>query len=158
MEHTKHMTQATALETDLHRITYISSAHGDVGKAGLDAILDVSRRDNEAANVTGLLLYHEGNFFQTIEGPVEKVETTFARIRRDNRHRGIIVMESHGVRQRLFRRWSMAFRPIDQLTSAQRQDFDGFSLVLSHFSQAARGGEETATLIESFLSSFRDLS
>jgi hypothetical protein len=146
------------IETDLRRISYISSARSSLTKDDLDAILDASRRQNEAAGITGLLLYHDGNFFQAMEGGFEHAERTFARIRRDNRHRGIIVLESHAVPERLFRRWSMAFRPIDELTSRQKQDFIGFSQVSAHFSEAAKSGEGTATLIESFLKSFRDLT
>ncbi|WP_125461832.1 MULTISPECIES: BLUF domain-containing protein [Rhodomicrobium] len=144
-------------EPDFYRITYISSAKGDIGKAELDAILDVSRRLNARDAVGGLLLYHDGHFFQCFEGPREAAEDTFARIRRDPRHAGLIVLASHPVEQRRFRRWSMAFFPIDQLTSRQRQDFVDFTQVEAHFSEAAKAGDPTATLIESFVGSFRGL-
>lgn len=144
--------------SDLHRISYLSSARRSITKADLDAILDVSRRNNAAAGITGLLLFHDGSFFQSLEGIEGAARQTFARIRGDQRHRGIIVMESRPVAERLFRRWSMAFKPIDDLSAAQRQDFLGFAEASDHFAGPASAGDPTAILIDSFLASFRDLS
>lgn len=148
----------TVPESDLHRISYLSSARRSITKADLEAILDVSRRKNEVAGITGLLLYHDGSFFQTLEGMDAAVREIFASIRGDQRHRGIIVMEQRPVGERLFGRWSMAFKPIDELSAEQLQDFLGFAEAFDHFAGPASAGDPTAILIDSFLASFRDLS
>jgi len=70
----------------------------------------VSRRNNARVAVTGMLLYHDGNFMQALEGPREAVTRVFGRIERDARHGGSLVLLQADRPQRLFTEWSMAFR------------------------------------------------
>ena len=89
-------------------IVYVSSATGLWTPEQLDAILTVSRQRNQAAEVTGLLLYCDGNIMQCLEGPAQAVQHTFDRVERDPRHRGLIVLFDEPVAHRDFAAWSMA--------------------------------------------------
>ena len=65
-------------------------------------LLAVARRNNPRAGVTGQLLYKDGNFMQLIEGDEAAVRALFARIERDPRHGGVIVLLDHVVPEREF--------------------------------------------------------
>ena len=80
----------TSSDASLRRLIYISSASGKFGQADLDAILAISRKNNSARGLTGMLLFHDGCFFQVLEGEAAIVERTFATISNDTRHGGVI--------------------------------------------------------------------
>lgn len=92
------------------QIAYISTAKGIVDQALLDSILTVSRRNNAAADISGLLVSGGRRFLQVLEGPDQAVLTTYARIQADPRHRGFVLVTCQGVTERAFGDWSMAYR------------------------------------------------
>jgi hypothetical protein len=92
------------------QIAYISTAKGIVDQALLDSILSVSRRNNEPAGITGLLVNGGRRFLQVLEGPDQAVLATYARIQNDPRHRGFVLITCQGIKERAFGSWSMAYR------------------------------------------------
>lgn len=93
----------------LEQLLYISTI-APLGKAGLSSILAAARRNNQANDITGLLMFNGKRFLQVLEGPIDAVEATFARIDRDPRHRAQVVLARKTVAQREFGDWSMAYR------------------------------------------------
>lgn len=87
------------------QLVYISSA---VGAADTATILAASRRNNAAADVTGLLFADGKRFLQALEGPAFAVERTYARIAADPRHRALVVLSRRDVTEREFGPWAMA--------------------------------------------------
>lgn len=85
-------------------LAYFSSVSGEVD---LDEILAVSRRNNSAVGVTGLLCHLDGSFLQFLEGDDDAVQTTFARIARDPRHRSLLKVHEASIQSRSFGDWSM---------------------------------------------------
>ncbi len=79
----------------------------------LESILAVSRANNTAAGITGMLLHRGGNFMQALEGPSEAISITVARITRDPRHRGMITLRDTEVVAGIFPDWSMGFQDLD---------------------------------------------
>ena len=73
-------------------IAYSSNASVPFNADSLAELLAVSRRNNERAGVTGMLLYRGGNFLQALEGPTSAVRTTFERIAQDSRHRTVAIL------------------------------------------------------------------
>jgi hypothetical protein len=57
----------------MYFLVYVSSAVNLFSDEDLIQLLEVSRRNNEKAEITGLLLYSSGNFMQTLEGPEKAV-------------------------------------------------------------------------------------
>ena len=92
------------------QIAYISTAKGNVDQALLDSILRVSRRNNAAAGLTGLLVSGGRRFLQVLEGPDQAVLATYARIQADPRHRAFVLVTCQGISERGFGDWSMAYR------------------------------------------------
>ena len=112
----------------MFQLVYISSAVQLFSKADLLELLARSRQNNEAAGLTGMLLYKEGSFMQVLEGEERAVLATHARIERDRRHRGLITLLKEPIAGRRFPEWSMALRELD---SDEVQATPGFSPFLN---------------------------
>jgi hypothetical protein len=70
-------------------------------------MLATIRPKNETLCLTGMLLYSGGNIIQTLDGPDEAVDTTFASIVRDPRHRGVFTLLRERIDERAFPDWTM---------------------------------------------------
>jgi hypothetical protein len=90
---------------------YKSRQRQDFSPSDLKTLLANARVRNRAAHVTGMLIYKEGEFLQTIEGDESAVRKTFQRIWRDPRHGDMVLLQDvEFVRgPRLFGEWSMGF-------------------------------------------------
>jgi hypothetical protein len=97
----------------MFHIIYMSSAVVPFSPADLQALLEISRRNNTALGVTGLLLYKDGNFLQVIEGDQGGVEQLFAKISLDQRHGNVVAFFKEDIPAREFPDWSMAFRNLN---------------------------------------------
>ena len=94
----------------LVQLIYISSAIKELSDDELDNILESSIRHNQQQQVTGMLLYSDGNFMQVIEGEESKINETYERICEDTRHRNIILVNQETISEREFESWPMGFR------------------------------------------------
>jgi len=95
-------------------LVYVSSAGPLLDEGELAKILEISRANNAAAGITGLLMFAGGNIFQAIEGDEDAVSDLFNRIERDPRHTGLRKMTVFQIEKRQFPDWSMALkRPRD---------------------------------------------
>jgi hypothetical protein len=93
------------------RLLYISTTRSILAAAELEEILRVSRRNNVAVGVTGLLIVGGRRFLQALEGPEEAVIATFERIRADPRHFAVVMLGRTAIEERLFGSWAMGFQP-----------------------------------------------
>lgn len=105
----------------LTNVVYVSAATHHLDPAELGRIVDVSRRNNARHGITGLLLHHEGNFMQALEGAETEVLALVERIRQDPRHTGMIVMVQQAIERRHFADWAMGCRNADRLSPSQRE-------------------------------------
>jgi hypothetical protein len=69
----------------LIQFIYVSSAAEDFSSENLVMLLDHSRLKNQAARITGMLLFHDGSFIQVLEGEQHQVLATHSRIAQDPR-------------------------------------------------------------------------
>ncbi len=76
-------------------------------------LLAKARENNTQLDVTGMLVYHDGNFLQVLEGSEAAVQSLFDTIRQDERHGSVIKLFERSIQQRQFKDWSMAFRQLD---------------------------------------------
>jgi Sensors of blue-light using FAD len=100
----------------LHSIAYVSSAVNMFSEAELELLLQQVRRRNIELEITGLLLYSTGNFMQVLEGSKTGVQSVFASIARDPRHRRVVTIMDEPIESREFSEWAMAFRTVDAPT------------------------------------------
>jgi hypothetical protein len=97
----------------MFHIIYMSSAVVPFSPAELQSLLEVSRRNNTALGVTGILLYKDGNFLQVIEGEKTVLDQLYAKIALDPRHGGVMTFFREEIPEREFPGWSMAFRDLN---------------------------------------------
>lgn len=88
-------------------LTYKSMATASPSAADLETLVGRARARNRGLSVTGMLIYEDGNFLQTLEGPPEKLNTLWSSIKQDTRHDHIEVLSEHIVPARLFSDWDM---------------------------------------------------
>jgi hypothetical protein len=101
------------MNTELYSLMYFSrSAMTDPDvdtTAEIGNILDAARINNSKLGITGALLMTSGCFAQVLEGPLDKVQLIFERIRTDPRHTEVTVLQCAPIARRSFSDWSMAF-------------------------------------------------
>lgn len=104
---------------DLLRIAYASQINFPASSenGGKDPtvceILEQCRRNNKPRQITGVLCYGDGCFFQCLEGERAEVERLYDRLLTDKRHRNITLLSKRSVPQRMFSLWSMKFMNVD---------------------------------------------
>ena len=139
------MTLAHRLES----IAYVSTAEGALTDAELEGLLTSARRRNEEQGVTGVLLFHDGTFFQYFEGPTAGVDEVYGHIRRSKLHGGIIELERTPVAERQFPRWLMGFTRTPAASSILRLSNASWHATLRGM-HGAQVGVEGMNLLLSF--------
>ncbi len=109
-----------------YQLLYISAAKHEFSESELEQLLTAARTNNDALNVTGMLLYHEGSFIQALEGPQEQVEQLYKKIGTDSRHVETKVLYRGDVPDRNFKNWSMGFFRSSQSSAANLEGFHQF--------------------------------
>ncbi|WP_309608789.1 BLUF domain-containing protein [Flavobacterium sp.] len=107
----------------MFRVIYLSSATKLLSNDELSFLLRNAKIKNRKNNITGLLLYIDGDFLQVIEGEKKDVLNLFELIKIDERNRSIITVFSDDVDKRQFPNWLMGF---SQLTYHDLQKIDSF--------------------------------
>ena len=101
-----------------HQLVYLSTAAQPFDSAGLRQLLVQARVANARSHVTGLLLYHAGEFLQVLEGDHDVVHALFKRIGADPRHERIWLLADDPVTTRSFPNWCMGFAADDAAGAA----------------------------------------
>lgn len=117
----------------MYRIIYLSSATTKFTNDEILALLKNSRTNNNANNITGLLLYSDGNFLQIIEGKDKAIKKLYQKISVDSRHKNIIKVFEGKVSSRIYPNWKMGFNSIDKKIAQENiykdtlyEDYDPF--------------------------------
>ena len=91
------------------QLIYISAATVDFTNEDLTTLMQKARANNTKVDVSGMLIYHEGSFFQVLEGPEEHVLEIYDLIADDPRHDDVKLLLKSEVEKRSFADWSMGF-------------------------------------------------
>jgi uncharacterized membrane protein (DUF373 family) len=108
------------------RLTYASTASTGFSSENLLALLKTCRVNNGVQNITGILIYSRGTFFQVLEGDETAVEATFEVIKKDKRHTNVTLIEKQPITERLFPYWSMGFEKLEAKELSEMEGFDNF--------------------------------
>lgn len=116
-------------DDDLIEIVYLSERDRDVDDDDIIDILRTAQTRNDAAGVSGLLLYDGRHFLQVIEGPRARVSRLYADILGDPRHINVRTVHEGLILKRVFEGWGMAYGRIapnsEILSLARQQLVDG---------------------------------
>ncbi|MEY3760258.1 MAG: hypothetical protein RIR39_1749 [Pseudomonadota bacterium] len=97
----------------LNCLVYVSLANQEMSDKYLQDLLKKARKKNEALSITGMLLYRDGFFMQALEGEKADIEGLFEIIKKDARHRDVLLINKKPIKQRGFPDWTMGFNKID---------------------------------------------
>ncbi|MEZ5652022.1 MAG: BLUF domain-containing protein [Burkholderiaceae bacterium] len=111
-------------EQALVRCVYTSAVKAEMSLADVHTLLAVARKKNRELNVTGILLFENGSFFQVLEGTPEVVARLFEKIRRDERHQRVTKVISEPIDGRDFGNWTMGLANIEP---GYLKEIDGFN-------------------------------
>ena len=78
----------------LAALAYVSSAAKLMSESELEALAVSARTENHRHQVTGVLLYDNGSFFQYLEGAPSAVVHVYERIKASRQHHGIIELDT----------------------------------------------------------------
>lgn len=96
----------------MHHIIYLSRATRPLRDEELATLLTQAREANARQNITGALVYGDGQFMQLIEGDEATLAMLYAKLLQDERHGQVFKFADKPIAQRSFADWSMAFRPV----------------------------------------------
>ena len=91
------------------RSTFTPSERHQGLDPGVARILAKSRKNNASRQIVGGLLFGDGCFLQCLEGDAPAVETLYAKIEADPRHRDVKELSRQEIGQRTFGAWSMKY-------------------------------------------------
>jgi hypothetical protein len=93
----------------LIHVIYASLATPQFKEFHIPALLEQTRNANAQRDVTGMLLYIAGSFFQVLEGEAVQVDAVYERITHDSRHTRITQIIREPIVERAFNEWTMGF-------------------------------------------------
>jgi hypothetical protein len=96
---------------------YVSTATSQFRESDVPELLRQARAKNLRNQLTGMLAYIEGGFFQILEGDESAVDHIYEAIVRDVRHKRVTRIIHEPIAKRAFGDWTMAFSVLDRLTA-----------------------------------------
>lgn len=92
-----------------HTICYVSNAKSYLTDKDLEHLHFVNKRNNTDLDISGVLIFNQGNFLQILEGEKQKIDTLFLKISQDPRHSHIIKLIDTSVDERIFNDYEAGF-------------------------------------------------
>ena len=134
----------------MFELIYVSTAAKLMTKDDLQTILMESMRHNSDNNITGILLYDQGSFWQVLEGSKKEVLSIFKKIKKDKRHFNVVTISEKEIEYREFSAWSMRFVNLDLY---DRQMINGYQNISGNNMNWA---EINSSLAKSILMQFKN--
>jgi hypothetical protein len=107
-------------------LVYVSAESSPCVKSDLAKSLMNWRANNQRLELTGVLLYREGQILQLLEGPEEAVRTNFAVIGRDPRHTQVTKLSEETIPEREFPSFSMGYSSVVDTLAPRFPDLTEF--------------------------------
>ncbi|MCX7082608.1 MAG: BLUF domain-containing protein [Methylococcales bacterium] len=126
------------------RLIYVSSAYNLFSSNELSDLLSISIKNNVIRNITGFLIYSDGNFIQVLEGQEVDVDFFYKKILNDKRHHDVIIIDRSNIECRDFESWSMGFKTLAHDEIVQ---ITGYSTI-SNLKSLAMNGDALDILLQ----------
>jgi len=97
-------------------------------------ILAKSRINNRKNGLVGVMYFGDGAFFQCLEGDEDAINSLFAKIEKDPRHKDLKLISRKHIAKLSFPDWAMKYAPLDEkmgkfLKENGYQTFDPYAFV-----------------------------
>lgn len=136
--------------TQLIQLIYASSAVELFSKQQLVDLLHEARIHNKSADITGMLLYRDGNFLQVLEGEPEAVDALYQKILKDRRHTNILTISRREINSRIFHDWEMGFTTIEDEDIKRYPGFTDFLQTSFTPENLSRNPSRASIFLETF--------
>jgi hypothetical protein len=110
------------------RITYLSQATPNFASIDLIHLLEQCHLNNPKRGLTGLLIFGNDTFLQTIEGEENIVEELIEKIAKDKRHIKFQILARQSIENRQYSDWAMGFEKLTEQTIAEVPKLKNFML------------------------------
>jgi hypothetical protein len=134
------------------QLSYISSVDHPMSTEELVDLLQVCLTNNQRDGVTGMLLYGNETFLQTLEGDEATVDRLYAKILKDPRHGNVKSLTRKSVESRQYSDWSMGFKRIADEDLAHVDGLIDFSEKSFTFTYLAEHEDDAQRLMDHFSS------
>ena len=114
----------------IKQVIYVSKPVGFNDQV-LDSIVVQSKKNNEKNQITGALICRSDLYLQYLEGPPNKIDAIYAKIKIDGRHTDVKLLEEAKSKRRLFSNWAMRGDPVKEWMWTQEEVADGVLQKLS---------------------------
>ncbi|WP_378182885.1 BLUF domain-containing protein [Aquimarina sp. SS2-1] len=105
-------------------ISYVSTAAPSLTNSDLSTLFEYVKENNNSRNITGILMYSDGNFFQVLEGENELIHDLFVKILEDSRHYNVIKIFDREIANCSFSKYHSSFKVIGEKSNHKElQDF-----------------------------------
>ncbi len=128
-----------------HSICYLSKAN-PLSESELESLFKYIKHINPILDITGVLLYNNNFFLQVLEGDKETITQLFSKIRKDKRHKQILMIFDQKIEIRIFQKYDVKFGIM-----RTKADIERLNTYLSYYEFEDKYPTNIKTLIEPFL-------
>ncbi|GAB1855506.1 hypothetical protein MHTCC0001_03400 [Flavobacteriaceae bacterium MHTCC 0001] len=97
-------------------ICYLSSVRPRLSIIDIESLFNQTKKQNDIYNISGVLIYNDGNFFQILEGEENYVNLLYAKIKGDKRHHNIIEIINSPINEKIFDGFDYGYSVISDLS------------------------------------------
>ena len=91
----------------LSYLVYVSQRNSNCTDAEIQNILSACERNNTHNEATGVLLYSPSKFVQYLEGSYKQITSLYDKIKEDDRHKNVTLVQIGYIKDRVFPSWQM---------------------------------------------------
>ena len=111
----------------LYGLLYVSQAKHELGDQELNEISATSSLNNRKDQISGALLYMQGEFLQILEGDENVLMDTYRRIDADDRHQSANLFFYGPIEKRNFDNWDMRYSQVQVQRFQRLTGLDSFN-------------------------------
>ncbi len=138
------------------RVTYLSQAASNFSSIDLLYLLEHCHVNNPKLGLTGLLIFGNETFHQTIEGENHIVEELIGKISNDKRHIKFQILSKQSIENRQYSNSAMGFEKLTEQTIADVPELKNFMLPDFNPEYLSSNGSVIESLLERHRSSHWD--
>ncbi|MCA6078708.1 BLUF domain-containing protein [Fulvivirga sedimenti] len=136
----------------LSYLVYVSQRNSTCTQEEIDKILAACERNNSHSDATGVLLYSDTKFVQYLEGNYKSIIALYDKIKKDPRHKNVVLVQMGQTEKRLFPSWQMGSKKFSEnkitfSTQLNEEDSAIFRNILDGREQT---GNQSLSLIQNF--------
>jgi hypothetical protein len=132
------------------QLSYVSSAHEEMSPSELLELLQQCLKNNAPLGVTGMLLYGNGTFLQTIEGDDAVIDRLVEKIAKDPRHTRMQFFSRKQIERRQYAEWSMGFKRMSDQELGRIEGLKSFGMQDFNFDNLIKNDAVVETLMDHY--------